>query len=157
MLFRSSAALAERGVDFLDVGTAVEALGHPEGYMSRVDHHYTMEGAFLTYQILMEQLRAITGEELPILREEDVTFETLPDPYLGSRARKLMGVVTSQEQVQLLHPREEVPFTRQDNGADSPSQVYILPQEEEYVTYAVYMGGDVAQTTIQTQIGRAHV
>ena len=41
-----SAALAERGVDFLDVGAEVEALGRPEGFMSKVDHHYTMEGAF---------------------------------------------------------------------------------------------------------------
>lgn len=144
------AGLEARGVDFLDVGAAVEALGHPEGYMSKVDHHYTMEGAFLTYQLLMEKLRSMTGEELPILREEDVVLETLPDPYLGSRARKLLGVASSDEKVQILRSREEVPFQRWDNGAESPPEVYVMPQEDEYLTYSVYMGGDVAQTTIAT-------
>lgn len=146
-----SAALADRGVAFLDVGAEVEALGRPVEYMSRVDHHYTMEGAFLTYQILMDRLKDLTREELPVLGEEDVTFETLPNPYLGSRTRKLMGVVDGAEHLQLLWPREPVPFTRTDGGAERSSAVYNLPEEEEeYVTYEVYMGGDMPQTTIDT-------
>lgn len=144
------AELTARGVDYLDVGAAVEELGHPEGYMSKVDHHYTMEGAFLTYQLIMEKLQAITGEELSILGEEDVILEILPDLYLGSRARKLLGAASSDEKVQVLRPREEVPFQRWDNGAESPPEVYVMPQEDEYLTYAVYMGGDMAQTTIAT-------
>lgn len=146
-----SAALAERGVDFLDVGAEVEALGRPEGFMSKVDHHYTMEGAFLTYRLLMDKLAAMAGEELLILGEEDVTFETLPNTYLGSRARKLMGMVPSEEKLQLLWPKEEVPFTRWDNGAEDLPQVYSMPDSaEEYATYGVYMGGDIAHTTIDT-------
>lgn len=146
-----SAALAERGVDFLDVGAEAEKLGHPQDFMSKVDHHYTMEGAFLTYRLLMDKLSAMAGEELLTLSGEDVTFETLPNVYLGSRARKLMGVLPSEEKLQLLWPKEEVPFTRWDNGAEDLPRVYSLPGSDwDYVTYGVYMGGDIAQTTIDT-------
>lgn len=146
-----SAALETRGVNFLDVGAAVEALGHPEGYMSKVDHHYTMEGAFLTYQILMDKLSDMTGEELLVLGEDDWIVETLPNTYLGSRARKLLGVVSSAEQVQLLWPKEEVPFTRWDNGMEDLPRVYSLPDNDwDYVAYDVYMGGDIAQSVIET-------
>lgn len=146
-----SGALARRGVDFLDIGEQVDALGHPDDFMSRVDHHYTMRGAFLTYRLLMDQLSRMSGEPLLTLGEEDVTFETLPNPYLGSRSRKLLGMVPSDERLQLLWPREEVPFTRTNGGAVCAPSVYDLPESElEQVTYSVYMGGDIAQTTIET-------
>lgn len=146
-----SAALAERGVDFLDVGAELEALGHPEDYMSRVDHHYTMRGGFLTYQLLMEKLVELGGEDLTVLREEDVGFETLPNPYLGSRNGKLLGLAFGEEHIQLLRPKEEVPFTRTDSGVRRSSQVYSLPETDTVtVSYGVYMGGDLPQTTIET-------
>lgn len=146
-----SDALARRGVDFLDIGEKVDALGHPDNFMSRVDHHYTMQGAFLTYQLVMEKLSEISGKPLLTLREEDVAFETLPNPYLGSRSRKLLGLVPSDERIQLLRPREEVPFTRTDSGVACEPSVYDLPaSDQEQVTYSICMGGDIAQTTIET-------
>lgn len=146
-----SDALAQRGMDLLDIGEKIDALGHPDNFMSRIDHHYTMQGAFLTYQFVMDKLSEISGRPLLTLRGEDVIFETLPNPYLGSRSRKLLGLVPSDEHIQLIRPKDEVPFTRTDSGVTCAASVYDLPESElDQVTYSIYMGGDNAQTTIET-------
>ncbi len=60
-------ALAERGVPFLDIRAEFDAMGRPDGFGSRVDNHYTMEGAFETYRLVMEKVAAESGFEFPIL------------------------------------------------------------------------------------------
>lgn len=142
-------AMAERGVPFLDIRAAFNAMGRPDGYGSRVDNHYTMEGAFETYRLVMEKVASESGLNFPILGPEDVTFETLPDEYLGSRERKLLNLETREESLSILRPVEDVPFTRTDNGQSSPPEVYVFP-ETGPLTYNLYMGGDWARTVIDT-------
>lgn len=99
----------------------------------------------------MEKVAEDTGLEFPILDREDVCFETLPNKYLGSRERKLLNVVTRDEQLIVAYPRQDVAFTRTDNGLASPPSVYAIPTtQEEYLTYNLYMGGDIANTVIDT-------
>lgn len=144
-------ALAEQGVPFLDIRAAFESMGHPDGYGSRVDNHYTMEGAFETYRLVMEKMAAESGLEFPILDRPDVIFQTLPNEYLGSRERKLLNLVTREESLSVLYPVEEVPFTRSNVGIPAVSEVYALPSsEDELLTYNVYMGVDWPVTTIDT-------
>lgn len=144
-------ALAERGVPFLDIRAEFDAMGHPDEYGSRVDNHYTMEGAFETYRLVMEKAAAESGFEFPILDRSDVTFQTLPNEYMGSRERKLLNLVTKEERLSILRPVEEVPFTRTDNGNPSPPEVYQLPaSEDDLLTYNLYMGGDQPHTVIDT-------
>ena len=46
---------------------------------------------------------------------------------------------------------EDIPFTRFDNGAAAEATVYALPgSDAEPLTYGLYMGGDIAETVIQT-------
>lgn len=144
-------ALAEQGVPFLDIRTAFNEMGHPDEYGSRVDNHYTMEGAFETYRLVMEKVAAESGFEFPILSRSDVTFQILPNEYMGSRERKLLNLVKKEENLSILRPVEEVPFTRTDNGKPSLPEVYQLPaSEDDLLTYNLYMGGDQPHTVIDT-------
>ena len=43
-----------------------------------------------------------------------------------------------------------MPFTRTDNGAAVPATLYTLPEEGSVVDYNIYMGGDIAETVLQT-------
>lgn len=144
-------ALARRGVDFLDLGAAFDAMGHPEDFGSRVDNHYSLSGAFAAYQILLEHVNARSGLNIPVLGREDVTFRELPNDYLGSRERKLLALERREERLSILEPIQSVPFTRFDNGNETAPTVYALPASEwETLTYSLYMGGDIAQTVIDT-------
>ena len=146
-----SRALEERDVPFLDVAAAFREMGEPDEYASRVDNHYSMQGAFAAYQLVLEKINADTGLEIPILREEDVTFEALPNPYLGSRERKLLSCVRLNEPLYVLRPNQEIPFTRVNSGGEEAAAVYAIPPEPwQEITYNLYMGGDMARTHIDT-------
>lgn len=146
-----SKALEQRQVDFLDMGAVFDQMGRPEELSSPVDNHYSIRGAYVVYQTLMEQVAARTGLDIPILEEEDVTFTELPNDYLGSRERKLLGLERREDKLSLLEPVEPIPFTRMDNGKERPATVYSMPKNEwEPVLYGLYMGGDIAETVVDT-------
>lgn len=144
-------AMEERGVPFLDVEAALAQAGGSAQYASRVDNHYTMEGAFAAYRLILEKAAADTGLSFPILTMDDFTLETLPNDYLGSRERKLLNLERRDEQLSVLLPKDPVPFTRLDNGEPAGSSVYRLPASDgEALDYGIYMGGDIAHTVIDT-------
>lgn len=146
-----SQALAGKDVGFLDIRAAFVDLGHPDDYGSRVDNHYTMQGAFQTYRLVLEKVAAETKLEFPILDWDDVIFETLPNEYVGSRERRLLNVEQRDEQLSILLPVDEISFTRIDNGDNVEPDVYKLPSSDsDTLTYDLYMGGDIAQTVIDT-------
>lgn len=80
-----------------------------------------------------------------------MTFSALPNPYMGSRTRKLLGLRGDDEKLLTAAFREDIPFTRLDNWQEVASAVYALPAtEDEALTYGLYMGGDIAETCIRT-------
>lgn len=144
-------ALEKAGVGYLDIGDTFAALGSPDDLGSTVDNHYPLYAGLLAYQAILERVNADTGLDIPVLRESDVAFTTLPNVYLGSRNRKLMGLWTNDEKLATLAPRTEVPFRRWDRGVEQNASVYALPASVwEDVTYSLYMGGDIAETVIDT-------
>lgn len=146
-----SKAMEERGIPFLNVETALGKTGGSSRYASRVDNHYSMEGAFETYRLVMEKVKAETELEFPILGAEDVELVTLPNGYMGSRERKLLHAAQREEQLSIFLPRQEVPYTRTDNRVPVGAFVYELPASDAgEVTYNLYMGGDVANTVLDT-------
>lgn len=146
-----SRSLEDRGVAFLDTRAAFDALGRPEKLGSLVDNHYTMEGAFETYRLVMEKTAAETGLDFPILGRTDVIFETLPNDYFGSRERRLLGVVSREERPSILRPVKEIPFSRSDGGIPGASEVYAFGSSDgQPLNYELYMGGDIANTVIDT-------
>ena len=57
-----SAALDRRGVAYVDLWDAFEALGRPASLSSTVDHHYSVYGAYEIYRAAMERFRADGAE-----------------------------------------------------------------------------------------------
>lgn len=137
--------LAAAGVDLLDVGEVFDALGHPDEFSSAVDNHYGIFGAYEAYRAILEHFG------LPALSRDDFVCTELPQPYLGSRVRKLLGLRVSDEHLFTLTPKAEIPFTRTDYGSPSPAFIYELPAaSDEWVTYSLYMGGDRSETLVDT-------
>ncbi len=138
-------ALEDRGIDYVDMAQVYETMGRPEDFYSASDHHFTYYGAFAAYQATMEHLG------LPALTQDDLTFSTLPNPFLGSRNRELYGLWTGEEHLIVGEQKASVPFTRMDNGMEGPADLYDVPEDEgTQITYDVYMGGDKAETIIRT-------
>lgn len=141
-----------QGVCFLDMGPVFDSLGHPPEFSSRVDNHYGLLGAYETYRAAVQKLNGDYGLALSFPEEgTDVTFSALPNPYMGSRTRKLLGLRGDDEKLLTAAFREDIPFTRLDNWQEVASAVYALPAtEDETLTYGLYMGGDIAETCIRT-------
>lgn len=125
-------AAAERDVDFLDMGAVFAAQSDPMRYASTVDNHYSLEDALLTYETLLARITERIGLELPVLSQDDVTLRRLPNPYFGSRVRKLLGEAWREDALYYLEADEAVPFTRCDCGSDEPSEpvLYHLPTND---------------------------
>lgn len=145
-----SRALEERSIPFVQAADAFAAQGNPDCFYSSSDHHYTYRGMLEAYRLLMAEVNGRTGLELKIYTEDDLTFETLPNQFLGSQNRKLFGQWPTEEKIEIAALRQPVPFTRTDNGDPVPASLYALPEPDEFATYSVYMGGDVAETVIRT-------
>ena len=144
-------AMEARGIAYVDMGEIFDAEGHLPEFSSKVDNHYGLRGAYVTYRAAAERLAA-DGCALRVPEEgPDVTFSALPNPYMGSRTRKLLGLRGDDEKLLTAAFREDIPFTRLDNWQEVASAVYALPAtEDEALTYGLYMGGDIAETCIRT-------
>lgn len=146
-----SAALEERSIPFIDMAQRFDQLGRPDEFYSPTDHHYAYLGALETYGTLMDRINADTGWDLPVITHEDLELIKLPNPVLGSQNRKLYGLWSTDEALTIGCLKIPIPFTRIDNGMDANPSFYALPTDpQEQVTYSLYMGGDVAETVIQT-------
>jgi len=145
-------ALDRNGVPYIDMYSEYLKSGEPDYFMSTVDHHYTMLGAYDTYRAVMERVTADTDFSLPVLSDGNYRLEWLGNPFLGSRARKLFGLWTSDERLGLIYPSDSVTFERYNNGNRSVDLVYGFPWGDSVtpLLYSTYMGGDIANTFIDT-------
>ena len=137
-------AMEARGIAYVDMGEIFDAEGHLPEFSSKVDNHYGLRGAYVTYRAAAERLAA-DGCALRVPEEgTDVTFSALPNPYMGSRTRKLLGLRGSDEKLLTASFAEDIPFTRFDNGAAEEATVYALPgSDAEPLTYGLYTGGAI--------------
>lgn len=147
-----NSAMDAQGITHVDMGPIFDSLGHLPAFSSKVDNHYGLLGAYETYRAAVQKLNGDYGLALSFPEEgTDVTFSALPNPYMGSRTRKLLGLRGDNEKLLTAAFREDIPFTRLDNWQEVSSAVYDLPAtEDEALTYGLYMGGDIAETCIRT-------
>lgn len=147
-----AADLEARGVSFLDVGEYYDSLGHPDDFYSTTDHHYTYRGVFAAYQNIMQTINDLTGDDLKIYTADELTFRTLPNHALGSRARKVYSVHdNADERLTISSFNQPIAFRRYDNGTEVEASCYTLPTDDTTeISYTIYMGGDQAETIIQT-------
>lgn len=142
--------LEERDIPALDMLPLFQASGDESFLYYRSDHHYRLEGAYLTYETLCGALLD-RGVSIPVIQTSDLLWETLPNPLMGSRNKQLMGIEDYGERLDVAWLREPIPFTREDNGEAVDAAVYVLPADtQSYAQYTLYMGGDQAETVIRT-------
>ena len=116
-----------------------------------MDHHYSFYGAYAAYWAILARLHE-DGWALPVLEEEDLEFRTLPNPYIGSRGRKLYNLWEGAEQPVIGLQKSPVPFERLDNGEPSENPLFITYEEAwRPTTYNLYMGGDFGETILKTK------
>lgn len=145
------ADMADRQLKLIDMGEVFETMGHPDSMYAATDHHYTFDGAMITYQTIMETINADNHLSLPVLSAENITIKELENPFLGSRMRKVFNLLETDDKLKIGLLNQAIPFTRTDNGSPSEPFVYSLPQNTwDTVSYTVYMGGDVAETVMST-------
>ena len=147
-----NSAMDAQGITHVDMGPIFDSLGHLPAFSSKVDNHYGLRGAYETYRAAVQALNDAYGLALFFPEEgADVTFSALPNPYMGSRTRKLLGLRGNDEKLLTAAFREDIPFTRFDNGGEVAATVYALPATDtEPLTYGLYMGGDIAETILRT-------
>ena len=147
-----NSAMDAQGITHVDMGPIFDSLGHLPAFSSKVDNHYGLRGAYETYRAAVQALNDAYGLALSFPEEgADVTFSALPNPYMGSRTRKLLGLRGNDEKLLTAAFREDILFTRFDNGEEVAATVYALPATDtEPLTYELYMGGDIAETVLRT-------
>lgn len=144
-------ALRDKGVSYLNMRGEFLKEDDFAQYYSSIDHHYTYSGAFKTCQSIIGLISENTQYALTAPVREDFDFIELPNPFYGSRNRKLCNVYPNDEKVWVAYPKNPVAFTRTDNAKPVDASLYALPENDsDYVTYSVYMGGDVGETVIDT-------
>jgi hypothetical protein len=52
--------------------------------------------------------------------------------------------------LEICYPKKQIPFKRYDNGEEVEATVFSLPNEGDYADYEAFMGGDKAETLIDT-------
>ncbi|MBQ7923619.1 MAG: hypothetical protein IJ325_13760 [Clostridia bacterium] len=145
------ARLTEMDVPYLDMLAVYKEQGILRSSSSLVDNHYSISGAFAAYRAAVEKWNADTGSDYPIPDASSYETTALPNPYLGSRTRKLCGLWTSGEKLHIMTPKENIPFRRYENGEEIAGTVYALPADDTSdVLYSLYMGGDNRETRIET-------
>lgn len=132
-------ALQEAGVPALDMTSAFSLRSSPLPYYSRVDHHYTLRGAYLTYESVCEAFG---------LRAGDLTVTDTQSELLGTYNRKLYGLGAIHEPMQVLQDAFPA-YTREDNGKASDTPL-IYTRASGQSLYTDYMGGDVGETIVTT-------
>jgi hypothetical protein len=96
-------------------------------------------------------VNADSGLNLEYPGVDEISFTELPNSYVGSRTRKLLDLYTINEKLYTASFSTNIPFTRTDNGNEAEASVYSLPSTSyDYVLYSLYMGGDIAETVIDT-------
>ena len=106
---------------------------------SRVDHHYTLKGAYVTYQSVCEAFG---------IRASGISIAETQSDLLGTYNRKLYDLSPVREAMQVVQtPFPE--YERLDNGAASDTPLIRIRGSGQSL-YGDYMGGDIAETIVRT-------
>ena len=132
-------ALEAADIETLDMTSIFAALPDLLPYYSRVDHHYTLRGAYLTYRSVCEAF-GLPASELSITDTES--------DLLGTYNRKLYELSPVREPMQVLHTPFPA-YARFDNGTPSDTPL-IRVRTSGQSLYGDYMGGDIAETIVNT-------
>lgn len=144
-------ALRDHNISFLDMGQIFDNMGHPDWIYSSTDHHYSYYGAYYTYQAIMDSINQERETPLYVLTPSELEFQTLPNPFLGSRNRKNFGQFQNEDTLVIGIPKQDIPFRRYNRGTEDEPTLYDIPKTaDEWVTYDCYNGGNRTECIIET-------
>ena len=132
-------ALEDANIPALDLTDAFRSDPDVLSLYSRVDHHYTLKGAYAAYRAVCEAF-GLTASELTVVDAQTELF--------GTYNRKLYGLSPVREAMQVLENAFPA-YERFDNGKPSDTPL-IKPQTGSRGLYTDYMGGDIAETIVRT-------
>ena len=139
--------LEAAGVTCIDLDSIYRSLNKTEAVRSAIDHHYNLEGAYIAYRSLMDTLSL----ETDVLTEDEFTYVSFPNHTIGSRSKKIYDMTDIDEPFSYMELKTPIAFTRTDYGTETSPTVYAMPENQwTPLEYLVYMGGDVANTVIDT-------
>ena len=138
----------KNGITAINMYEVFAEHGGQDAYYSKLDHHYTFDGARLTYETIMDTINAGREAPLTVLRESDLVFHEEPGPFYGSYNRKIFNLQKTQEKLDWAEPAAPIPFTRTDNGKQVEPTVFT-PREGN-ASYGSYMDGDIGETILDT-------
>ena len=144
-------AMESAGVNYSDLGPLLIPMNKDKLISSSVDNHSSLLGAYETYRAVVNELNSQPGVQLRFPDESQITFTPVENRFLGSRCRKLLDLVKSDELFYTSSYTPAIEYTREDNGVPDEIPVYVLPGNPyECVMYSMYMGGDIGETVIKT-------
>lgn len=146
-------SLEAKGVNALNMRNVFLREGNSFEKYSHIDHHFNYFGAFDIYTNIINFINEKSNFDITPIKSEELDFFELENRYLGSRNRKIYDLFQNNEKIIGAYPKKnkEVPFLRYDNGEKVDSELYKIPKDKNsYVDYTVYMGGDIAETVIDT-------
>lgn len=145
------ALLKQNDINFINMND--EFKNKYQDYYYKTDHHYNFEGAFKTYQIIINKIKTNFMFNIQkALNEKDMNIITLEKPILGSRNRQLYYLYNINEKIKIAYPKKSIEYKKIDNGKQN-NEFYHLNFNNDFFarpSYSVYMGGDLAETIIRT-------
>ena len=132
-------------VDSLDELTA-----NSDNYLYyKADHHFSLEGASIVYSQLLDFLESKYGEDLSYVGWDSLEKITIDKPFIGSYARRIGDSSYFEVDKQIITTTNHYPeFIRLENGEVSEIPLFV---NNEIQNYGAFMGGDKANTVINTQ------
>lgn len=126
----------------------------------KTDHHYTLRGAYLTYYEILQKLYANKLSKQSPLSKDEFIWETLPNPFSGSRNAQLYQLFPTDDKIEIVYPKQKVPFKKivthravnaqQVQAIEDPTIYDKGDNSKQLLTYSVYMGGDHAEVVMKT-------
>lgn len=138
------AALAERGIESINMRPIFEQNGGAEQYYYKTDHHYNLRGAYLTYKTACEALG------ISCIAPESFTYEPVSKLFWGTRSRALYDLSPITDSFEIWRPNEPFEFELWLDGRHTSSELFRWGENDVHIAYSAYMGGDWGETVLKT-------
>lgn len=113
----------------------------------RTDHHWTTNGAYYSYVLLMNHL-----EKTP-LKEDDFKIETVSKDFLGSNYRMANFFRGNPDNIDILIPKNNVDIEMVINNNEIRHSLYDESFLDTRDQYSFFLGGDNALVEIESSVG----
>ena len=148
-------ALAQEGVDYLDLRPVFEATGDYAGWFFRTDHHWRPEGAFLAFQEVAALLEDRYGWATEDFLTDESSYEKIvyEDFFLGSQGKRVGSLYAGVDDITRYSPKFDTSLTYSilDSGTVREGRFdesVLFPERVEQQDwfngnpYTLYSGGD---------------